>query len=138
MIVIVIIGLLVSITIPSYQSYKRKANIARTAVEMRRFSSAFMAYLAEYQTFPIDAHLVLPPGMDQYIDPIHWANATPLGGNYNWEGPDNYPYAGLSIFQPTAPLADLQTLDHFLDNGDLATGKFRWGTGGRPTLIIDE
>jgi prepilin-type N-terminal cleavage/methylation domain-containing protein len=138
MIVVMIIGLLVVVVIPKYNNYRLNANIARTASEMRGLSAAFVAFKAGNGLYPVDSHLVLPPGMEDFINPAIWANATPLGGNYNWEGPDNYPYAGLSILNATAPPHAVNILDQMLDDGDLNTGRFRWGTGGRPTLIIEE
>ncbi len=138
MIVVMVIGLLAAIAIPNYKRYRDNAKIGRTASEMRGLSAAFVAYLAATGSYPPDSHLVLPLGMDEYINPAIWTNQTPLGGNYNWEGPDSYPYAGLSIFQATAPLSQIITLDNMLDDGNLATGKFRLGTNGRPTLIIEE
>lgn len=138
MIVVVIIGMLAALAVPNFIRMQQKAKIGRTAAEMKGLSTAFIAYVAEYGDFPTDSHLTLPVGMEEYINPQIWADATPLGGNYNWEGPDNYPYAGLSIFNPTASAADLQTLDAMLDDGDINSGQFRLGTDGRPTLIISE
>jgi type II secretory pathway pseudopilin PulG len=138
MIVVTIIGLLLAVAIPTYSHYRLNAKIARTASEMRGLAAAFVAYKAGNGAYPVDSHAVLPPGMEEFINPAIWANATPLGGHYNWEGPDTYPYAGLSILNPTAPPHAVITLDQMLDDGDLNTGKFRWGTGGRPTLIIEE
>jgi prepilin-type N-terminal cleavage/methylation domain-containing protein len=138
MIVVSIIGLLLAIAIPKYNNYKLNAKVARTAAEMRGLSAAFVAFKAGTGVYPIDSHLVLPPGMEDFINPAIWANETPLGGHYNWEGPDFYPYAGLAILNPTAPPRAITTLDQMLDDGDLNTGRFRWGTGGRPTLIIEE
>jgi prepilin-type N-terminal cleavage/methylation domain-containing protein len=139
MLVIVIIGVLAGITLPNYFRLVRNAKVGRTASEMRSLSKGFVAYYVSYGQFPPDSHLTLPTGMDQYINPSIWANETPIGGHYNWEGPDSYPYAGLSIY-PAAdvPLAERQRLDQILDDGDLSQGKFRNGTNGRPTLIIDE
>ena len=138
MIVVSVIGLLVAIAVPNYNNYRLNAKVARTAAEMRGLSAAFVAYKAGTDLYPPDSHLTLPPGMEDFINPAIWADETPLGGHYNWEGPDIYPYAGLSIFEPTAPPRAIITLDQMLDNGDLNTGRFRWGTGGRPTLIIEE
>jgi type IV pilus assembly protein PilA len=138
MIVVAIIGLLLSIALPEFSNYRLNAKVARTASEMRSLSAAFVAFKAGMDQYPVDSHETLPPGMEQFINPAIWANETPLGGHYNWEGPDIYPYAGLSILDPTAPPHAVIMLDQMLDNGDLTSGKFRTGTNGRPTLIIEE
>ncbi|MHC4428020.1 MAG: hypothetical protein ACYS0D_05370, partial [Planctomycetota bacterium] len=94
--------------------------------------------------FPPDSHLNppfhLPPGagMEDYL-PVHrWADPTPLGGNYNWEGPNNYPYAAVSIFEATAPPSLLAQLDDKVDDGDLSQGKLRLTPNGRYTYVINE
>ena len=139
MIVVVIIGVLAAVAIPNFLSMQRKARVGRTASEMRSLSQAFVAYYASNGQYPADSHLTLPAGMSEYINPAIWANGTPIGGTYNWEGPDSYPYAGLSIFPAdAAPVNELTMLDHMLDDGDLSQGNFRYGTNGRPTLIIEE
>ena len=139
MIVVVILGILAAVGIPNYINYQRNAKVGRTAAELRNLSQAFIAYYASTGQYPPDSHLTLPAGMDKYINPSIWANGTPIGGTYNWEGPDNYPYAGLSIYPPGAvPVSELTMIDHMLDDGDLSQGRFRIGTNGRGTLIIEE
>jgi len=139
MIVVVIIGLLSAIAIPNYIKYQRTAKIGRTAAEMRNLSRGFFAYYAGTGRYPDDSHGALPAGMDEYINPAIWAEETPIGGNYNWEGPDTYPYVGIAIFPNDAvPVEELTALDHLLDDGDLAAGRFRIGINGKPTLIIEE
>jgi type IV pilus assembly protein PilA len=140
MIVIAIIGILAAIAIPNFIAYRKKAKIASVAANIKNFEKGFMAYAIAESEFPNDSHIVLPdlPKMANYINPADWAQTTPLGGTYNWEGPNNYPYAGISIFEATAPQEDLRILDSMLDNGDLSQGKFRQTPNGRYTYIIDE
>lgn len=139
MIVVTIIGILAAIALPNYARMQRKSRIGRTAAELRNMSSAAVAFYAMRGSYPPDSHLTLPPGMEEFIPPNIWANETPIGGHYNWEGQDVYPYAGIAIFPPdAAPLEEFEMLDNMLDDGDLATGRFRLGTGGRPTYIIEE
>ena len=90
--------------------------------------------------YPNDSHIVLPdlPTMEYYINPDVWGKTTLMGGTYNWEGPDGYPYAGISIFGATAPQEDLELLNTMLDDGDLTQGKFRQTPNGRYTYIIEE
>ena len=70
--------------------------------------------------------------------PDDWYDPTMLGGNFNWEGPDYYPYAGISIVGATASEHDITIFDKILDDGDLSSGKFRLTSNGRHTYIIDE
>ena len=128
MIVIAIIGILAAIAIPNFIAYRKKALIAGVASNLKNFEKAFIAYAIDQGEFPVDSHIVLPdlPRMATYIDPSTWGKPTPLGGTYNWEGRDQYiVYAGISIFEATAPQEDLRLLDSMLDDGDLSQGKFR-------------
>lgn len=135
--VVSIISLLATIAIQEYEIYRMRARIGVTATEMKSFASGFVAYLAEHKRWPPDSHAVLPAGMEKYISQTHWDEETPIGGHYNWEGPENYPYAGLSIFQPAATIEQLEILDGMLDDGQLGTGRFRLMGNGRPTLVIE-
>lgn len=138
LVVIAIIGVLASLAVPSFSEYKRRASIAATAAEMRGLILSFISYDTENGQYPNDFHTTMPADMTKYITQSFWSQETPMGGTYNWEGPDYYPYAGLAIAGSTATTAELQTLDRMLDDGDLSTGRFRTGTGGRPTLILEE
>ena len=145
MVVIAIVGILAAIAIPNYIRYREKSQLAAVISDLKYFEKGFLAYAAEEGNLPVDSHIVLPdlPTMAEYIHPGIWGKTTPLGGTYNWEGPDwvdpgGYPYAGISIFQSTAPQSKLIMLDKMLDNGDLNSGKFRQTPNGRYTYIIQE
>ena len=140
MIVIAIIGIITAIAIPNFISYRRKARIAGAAADIKNFEKGFIAYALDEGEFPDDSHIVLPdlPTMADYINPDVWGKTTALGGTYNWEGLDSYPYAGISIFEANAPQRDLELLDAMLDDGDLTQGKFRKTPNDRYTYIIEE
>ena len=140
MIVIAIIGILAAFAIPNFISYRKKAHISDMVSNLKNFEKGFIAYALDEDGFPNDSHIILPdlPTMADYISPEVWGQTTPLGGTYNWEGPNNYPYAGVAIFEGTAPQEDFELLDRMLDDGDLSQGKFRLTPNGRYTYIIDE
>jgi type IV pilus assembly protein PilA len=140
MIVIAIIGILAAIAIPNYLAFRNKAQVANVASNLKNFEKGFIAYAIDEGEFPNDSHIVLPdlPKMANYISPGVWGQITPLGGTFNWEGPNSYPYAGIAIFESTAPQKDFELLDSMLDDGDLTQGKFRKTPNGRYTYIIEE
>ena len=138
LVVVGIIGILASLAVASYRTYTIRAAVGRTAAELRHFGTAFMGYNYIYGEYPEDSHNVLPPGMDEFISPSAFESGTPLGGTYNWEGPDGYPYAGIAVLGSTSGAAAIKSLDNILDDGNLATGRFRGGSSGRPTWILEE
>jgi type IV pilus assembly protein PilA len=140
LVVIVTLGILAAIAIPNYAKHRKRAKIASTISDLKYFEKGFIAYALVEGDFPNDSHIVLPalPKMAEFIDPAIWGRTTPLGGTYNWEGPDVYPYSGISLFQTTASQQDLSLLDQMIDDGDLNQGKFRQTPNGRYTYIIDE
>jgi type IV pilus assembly protein PilA len=143
MIVIAIIGLLSAIAVPNYISYRKKARVAQVASNLKNFETAFIAYAVDYENFPNDCHTDTGPyglpnaEMEAYISVNEWAAPTALGGRYNWEGPDYYSYAGISVDGPTVDEKYLRLLDAMLDDGNLGSGRFRQ-IGSRYTYIIDE
>ena len=136
--VVGLIGILGVIAIPQYNSYRLRARVAVVAAELRNFSSGFLAYMLANQDFPPDSHLVLPAGMEKYIPAGAWSEVTPIGGRYNWEGPSNYPYAGISISEAVIGSEEIRLLDNLMDDGNTASGKFRVMGNGRPTYVIEE
>ena len=144
MIVLAIIAILASMAVPRISVYFQKAKARTVASNLKSFEKAFRTYAAEHGDFPEDSHLSppyhLPPNTDlhEFINVEVWIAQTPLGGNYNWEGPDNYPYAGISLYNATAPEAVMTMLDRMMDDGNLTQGVFRKTPNGRYTYILHE
>jgi type IV pilus assembly protein PilA len=142
MIVIAILGLLAAIAVPNYINYRKKAQAAQVAVNLKNFAKGFIAYAIDYDDFPPDCHTTDGPyglpnaEMEAYVSVDEWAATTALGGRYNWEGPDHYGYAGISVDGATADIKYLRHLDAMLDDGNLGSGNFQ-ALGGRYTYIID-
>jgi prepilin-type N-terminal cleavage/methylation domain-containing protein len=144
LVVVAVIGILASIAVAAYTEQLDKARIAAVANDLRTFETGFLSYQTDTGIFPADSHLDppyhLPPGssMENYLPAQRWAQTSPLGGNYNWEGPDSYPYAGISLFNATAAASVFAKLDEKIDDGNLAQGRFRITPNGRYTWILAE
>ena len=135
-----IMGLLISVAAPTFQNYITRASLVETALMLGQWGREFHRWDGENGRFPNDSHIILPPEAqgELIINNTQWLAATALGGNWNWEGPDNYSYAGISIFRASATVEEIQQLDFILDDGDLARGSFRQTPNGRYTYILDE
>jgi type IV pilus assembly protein PilA len=135
MIVVAIIGVLASIAIPSYQDYKLRARMSELAQQFGQMKNILAIYAQETGSYPEDTHVVPPSGVTM---PDYWPKTTVLGGNFNWEGPDQYAYAGIAILGATASESQMIQFDRIIDDGDLSTGIFRLTSNGRHTFILDE
>lgn len=142
MIVVLIIGFLAAVAIPAFAKARMKTQITRVVNDLQTFGEAFDMYATFTGQYPVDTHNTLPPGMEEYIKQSNW-DADAFGGHYNWEGPTwgeggTYPYAGIALFEMSAPASAMTTLDEQLDDGDTSTGWFRLMPNGRYTYVLEE
>lgn len=135
LIVVTIIGVLSAVALPAYRDYVFRAKLSEMILQLDNMADRIRLYEIETGQYPNDTHIVPPAEVPM---PYYWYDETLLGGNYNWEGPDGYPYAGISILGATAELKHIQYFDRVLDDGNLATGAFRETPNGRYTYILDE
>lgn len=138
MIVIVIVGILAAIAMTSYRNFILRSQLTEMATTLGQFAREFEIWEQVNGYYPNDSHMVLPPDANGLaINQDDWSRETLLGGNWNWEGPDGYSYAGISIIGVTAE-EDIMQFDTILDDGVLTSGKFRRTSNGRYTFIIEE
>ena len=97
-------------------------------------------YAMDFGSYPNESHQELPsaPEIEQYIEPRVFNAPTVFGGSYNWEGPDEYPYAGVSVFASGVSDSELTRIDEVVDDGSLSTGQYRKFGNGRYTYVIEE
>lgn len=140
MMVLAILGVLASVALPVYADYSTWARLVETAIRLGNWSREFRRWEIANDRFPNDSHIELPAEAKRTLNIIEseWAAPTALGGTWNWEEPDGFPYAGIAILGPTATVQDIAQLDYILDDGDLSQGSFRQTPNGRYTYIIWE
>jgi prepilin-type N-terminal cleavage/methylation domain-containing protein len=144
MMVITIICVIAAVAIPVFASHRDRANLRRIASDLKTFGDAFYLYVLDRECYPPDSHDDAPNHLkngydtENYVPVQAWLATPPWGGFYNWEGPDGYAYAGISLYDTSAPQSIMISLDKMMDDGDLNTGKFRQTANGRYTYIVDD
>jgi len=121
MIVVVIIGLLAAIAIPTFNRVKIKSQAARMANDFRQYEAAFSRFSMENGTLPATtAAGTIPSGMDGIL-PTSYTQPSALSGSYEWVGA---PDQNIVLSGSYATDEVMQLVDKTLDDGDLATGDF--------------
>jgi len=134
---------------------QQRRHCDRFAADLREFSAAFESYARLHKGgFPSTAgDGVVPAGMESLLKDTSWSGGSPFGGDYGWvarEPPSAGPGSAqsgsgaivLTAFSPRFPLAlsrhDLLYIDAKIDDGNLATGRFRTGFNGWPVYLVGE
>lgn len=131
MTVVVIIGLLCAVAIPAISRLKRNAQSNRFISDLRAFSQAFETYSVRTGQWPPDGTpAVVPTGMSGEFRNAAWIANSSIGGQWDWDYKQFGFTAGISIYQPTVPVTQMQEIDKKIDDGNLNTGHFRARTSG--------
>ena len=140
LVVVAVIGIVAAIGLPSVSRINDSATASAVAGNLINFGKAFRAYEKLEGDWPPDnIRGTMPPGvgMEEYITESIFEGTTPVGGNYNWEGPEVHSYAGVSIQGSTASAEMFIRIDEILDDGNLNTGYFLRTPNGRYTYVIE-
>jgi type II secretion system protein G len=141
MVVVVIIGLLAALAIPAFQRNRRASQNTRAVNDFRVFAQAFEIYNTQNGAWPDSASPgalpSLPTPISDSLRASNWQSATTLGGLWQWEnGLASSGDAGVCITGFTCMDDQLGELDAKLDDGNLATGRFRKTSATRVIYIL--
>ena len=143
MVVVLILGIILAVAVPHFQKATLATRQARLANDFRQLHGAFELFELENGYWPMDvATARLPAEMVGYLDAQVFADPSPLGGLFDYEGPEASLgiEAGLSLVGTNLDPGVMARVDEMFDDGDLANGRFRVGIAGGDTytLIFEE
>jgi prepilin-type N-terminal cleavage/methylation domain-containing protein len=142
MIVVLIIGVLAALAIPSVRRVQRAAQNNRVVNDFRVFSQAFETYALQNGFWPNNAGAgAVPTGpvsMAGDFKTSVWQATTTIGGRWNWDRNNFGASAAISISGLTCTDEQLIEIDTKLDDGDLNTGRFLKVATNRVTLILEQ
>lgn len=137
MVVVAIIGLLSDIAIPAFVRARESAQNSRFMADMKMAGRAFVQRSIETGNYPPDEMpAVIPPGMEEYLKGMKWAEATSVGGQWDWDYQVLGFKAGVSALGVRADPAQMLRIDKQIDDGDPSTDSFQ-DKGNRYTLILE-
>lgn len=134
-----VIGILAVICIPMIQEALRRTHDTQFCNNLRILTDGVVGpYAMEHGDYPPDEPPgVLPPALKDYLPrKFDWSKPTPIGGKWDWNrAPERNSvssecYASLGVYSPERTSIQMAEIDRRIDDGDLATGRFRAGTNG--------
>ena len=130
MAVVVILGTLAAIAIPSFGSLTDEAKQSTFIANLKIYASAANLFVAKNTQYPEDSSSgAIPTGLETYIDVDKWNAGPVIGGVWDFELNSFGITSGFGVhFNGTGETRDdvyMTEIDSKFDGGDLATGAFR-------------
>ena len=153
-----IVALVLILTVTVIQRNRQRAAVDRLGGELQELAAVFQDFRQRQSAWPpsTDGEDSIPRGMETDLKDSAWTRETPVGGRYRWVPPrgpesgldeqqrgwDALGAIGVTAFSPNFPLeisaTDLRYLDAKIDDGNLASGRFRTGFNGWPVMLVGE
>ena len=139
MVVVVIIGLLLAVAIPSFNAVRKNARFSAFMNDVRMFKDSIEFFYLENGVLPNDSSTgTLDPQLDPYIDAAVFERTTPIGGSWDVEADDSGVTLAVGAVNHILSTQDLNDIDAKFDDGNLATGNLRQVASGRYYYILED
>ncbi len=130
LVVVIILGILAAIIIPSVATAGVQSAQTAFVTELKAWDRAAQVFIARRGVLPEDSSSgVAPTGFEDYADVDDFESGTPLGGVWDFEqGTWGVASAvGVHFDGPEGPQSDaiMTEVDAIFDDGDLTTGSFQ-------------
>ncbi len=141
LVVVVILGILAAVVVPSFANAVEPSRHASFATSCRSFAQAMQYYRADTGEWPPDGTSgVTPPGTEDLLDVDAFETITPVGGV--WDGESDPMGLGYGVgvhfdgSGETRDAAYMTVIDEMMDDGDLTTGGFMQFPGNRYYMVL--
>ncbi len=128
LIVVVILGILAAVVIPSFGDVRSDAKLSAAHTEFGVFQTALRSYYALNEAWPNDENEgVWPADLDGFISQQMFERPPVLGDHWDWN-PDWGPadlQPNIAVHANSPDIGLWQLLDNRTDDGDLNTGLLR-------------
>ncbi|MEM1353701.1 MAG: type II secretion system protein [Planctomycetota bacterium] len=143
LIVVVILGILAAIVIPTFSNAAQDTRKTTFARDLNTYTQAIMRYQVDTDEYPPDGSSgSMPAELVGYADGGRWGEGTPIGGAWDNETDDSSITAGVGVhFDGSGQTRDatyMTEIDLLVDDGDLENGSFRRLAAGRYYRVIAE
>ena len=126
LIVVTIIGVLAAIAVSLVERVRVNSQNSRLANDFRAYSGIVEVFVLEKGSYPENADPgTVPPGLDQYVDPGQWDQASSIGGIWDVEYSTGQVLSAIGVQGYTVPNDQILQFDEKYDDGDLTTGTYR-------------
>jgi len=138
MVVVVIVGLLATLAIPTIKNAKQNTQFTRLLNDFRIFSDAIEQFTFVTGDFPEDSNTgLIPTGMEGYIKADTWDKGPSIGGSWDVEKSGSDYLSAVGVHRYDVDDAVLLDFDTRYDDGNLASGRFRKIDSDRYYRIIE-
>lgn len=144
MVVVVIIGLLAAVGMPTFRQVTMRSKATALINDVRQFTTAVQTYVHQNGRWPADSLPgEIPTELVGAVSP-NFIKPTPIGGQYDWDydvSPGGIPVrAALTVltangFTMTNDLGLIELIDSMMDDGDLTTGNVQYNAGSLVFII---
>lgn len=129
-IVVVIIGVLASIAVPTISRVRQNAQNAAVVSDLRTFAGIFETYAMSQGEWPADRMPgEVPEGMEYWLPVSTWQSRTPIGGRYDWDYNVFGITAAISVSGHNASDGQIDRLLLHHDNGERGSGRIQVRSG---------